>query len=84
MTPPAETSGSIEQNEFNKIMEHFRLLRLAINPNAFGDGGDLKEILKDRNLVTKLADAADSLSTELAKTSVMLRETLKINLAKGA
>jgi hypothetical protein len=59
---------------YQQLINHIHILRLAINPNATGQGGDLAE--RTQILVHELVDELDELQRVAVPFMIALRQTL--------
>jgi hypothetical protein len=67
---------------YQQLINHIHILRLAINANATGQGGDLEE--KTQNLVHELVDELDELQRLTAPFIIALRQSLPSAVGKQA
>jgi hypothetical protein len=68
------TLGPSLDGYYQQLINHIHILRLAINPNATGQGGDLAE--KTQNLVHELVDELDELQRVAVPFMIALRQSL--------
>jgi hypothetical protein len=68
------TLGPSLDGYYQQLINHIHILRLAINANATGQGGDLQE--KTQNLVHELVDELDELQRVAVPLMIALRQSL--------
>jgi hypothetical protein len=68
------SSGPSLDGYYQQLINHIHILRLAINANATGQGGDLAE--KTQMLVHELVDELDELQRVAVPFMLALRQSL--------
>ncbi len=68
------TAGPTLDGYYQQLINQIHILRLAINPNATGQGGDLAE--KTQMLVHELVDELDELQRVAVPFMIALRQSL--------